>query len=149
MDRARILGKLTQLDAVQRLQLAGARLSLADAMDELRTADADTRESLRDLELSENAFNEILGAISFDPDAMRRAARAIMITEDKVQEQRKIEDLARQAEEDKRTGWHQERSRLSAIKQQRRSVERKLAQIKEDKAAIDALALAAERERMS
>lgn len=147
MDRRRALSKLTQLDAVQRLQLAGARLSLADAMDGLRVAGERTRASVRELQLSETEFDHILVAISFDPDAMTRAAHAIMIAEEKVAERSEIEDMAWQAERDKRTSWHQERSRLSAIERQRRSVERKLAQIREDKAAIDALALAAERER--
>ncbi|NIJ36961.1 hypothetical protein FHR22_001645 [Sphingopyxis panaciterrae] len=149
MDRRRTLGKLTQLDTVQRLQLADARLSLADAMDGLRIAGERTCASVRELQLSETEFDGILSAISFDPDALRRAAHAIMIAEKKVTERREIEDLARQAERDKRTGWHQQRSRLSAIERQRRNVERKLAQIREDRAAIDALALAAERERGS
>lgn len=149
MDRRRRLAKLVQLKTMQHLQLGEARVSLADAIDDLQVAGERIRDSARELDLREREFDAVLGGMVFDPDAMRRAGHAIMIAEDGLAETREDEARAQRVESDMRIGWHHERLRLAGIERRRRDAERKSAQIKEDKAGIDALALGAERERLS
>lgn len=149
MDRGRQLAQLVELDAMQRLQLVEARVSLAETIDALHLAGERVEAHLRDLGQYESDFDALLGGASFDPDAMRRAGHAIMMGEDRLAASREAEERARQAESEMRIGWHHERQRLAAIAQRRREVERKSAQAADDRAAIDALALADARERLA
>ena len=145
MDRKRRFAALTGLGVVQQLQVAAARAELADALDALVTAEQATGKSRQQLQMSEADFAETLAAASLDPDAMRRAGFAILIAEDRLeqmadaQRQTEITEVAARAE------WHGHRLRLRAIGEQRRHLHRKLVQMSEDKAAIDIMALAADR----
>ena len=145
MDRKRHLAALTGLGEVQQLQVAAARAELADALDELVTAEEATGKSRQQLQMSETAYEETLAAASFDPDAMRRAGFAILMSEDRLEQMVDTQRRAEIAQVAARAEWHGHRMRLRAVGEQRRHLRRKLVQMSEDKAAIDIMALAASR----
>lgn len=146
MDRRRSLAALVRLSAIQHLQLAEARMDLAGAIDVHDVAKERAQDSVRECAWWESEFDNLLGCQTFDPEAVRRAGHAIMIAEEQVAERREAEAHAELAETVARTGWHRQRLRLAAIARQRRNVERKVAQVGEDRAAVDALSLATSRE---
>ena len=143
MDRKRHFRALTDLGAVQRLQVAAVRAELADAMHALATSEEDSEASRRQLQMSERDFNDTLAAASFDPDAMRRMGMTILIAEDRLAEACEAERQAGESEAAARNEWHGHRLRLRAIDGKRHQLHRKLVQTAEDKAVVDIMALAA------
>ncbi|HZG34041.1 MAG TPA: hypothetical protein VEZ59_12250 [Sphingopyxis sp.] len=136
------------LGELQRLQLARSQALLTDAVDALAHARASTAAGRDALAQVERDFDIMLARASFDPEAMRRAGMGILIAEDVLAGHAATEAQAAANEGAARHEWHSDRQRSDVIDARRCRLTRKLAQVTEDKAAIDLVSLAATSRKM-
>lgn len=133
MDKRRRHRSLLHLSEIQNLQLAQARLGLADK--QMLVSHAQEQHSIcaERRNASELALDSLLEATTFCPDGFKIACEVLLIDEADIAESDSRLAEANQHESEQRVIWHRSRLQAEWLEEQGTQLGRKLLQAKEDK----------------